>query len=595
MMLESRANRELCRNGDLLAPRISPIQLSNSANKRTPEQEKIAVFVKSKDPYCYPCNGKMRVFLMTSVGVLERESQQLAPIVEYPVWPPDYPPSGAASQLLVESDRIIAGIDQTLGPPPIVTRIDQLEQDRDTRERHQQWLEPLIGSIATTQVVEAPEKSQPKEISLASAIHNVRNGDETLLPLIEANVATATGENLEKVEYVIDIELEETPEGEIIQFGQTLSQVHKNTILSYDWQEPVMDERTRIESLSAFRTEDAHNAGLTNDHWLIDITLIPDLPDDKLEELHFFPRTKTGIIRGVTRREDGKLIIRSAFFAGVTEEGVPRHDLEAVRALMVEDWGIAEAAEWNINDCLQNLVAIPKAVLPNGPVDIMPKLDDKIHRLTGQETYWGQNGPKGDYISVIQESKDRDEGRSKLKQRITRDLIHAPDSYSHPIDAIEALQNLVEKHGALEVIEDMFYPSWILGEKAKVDIEEARRCHTEMRAMIRAGEMAQAQQLFYKSTLATRRAQENAKGGSCPYKDRQRGLFQGDIWELDIDQFGLETTAEEIDPDEDALGSLTFDCPKCGFTNHRPRGETIPKCQNPKKCNAVVACKGNDD
>ena len=472
-----------------------------------------------------------------------------------------------------------------------VVRLDELSKDKETRERHQRWAAPLLGSAAVKETVRSSEKTVPRERTLAEAIRGVRRGDESLLPLINANVDTLTGENLEKVQFVKDVELEETPEGEIIQFGQTLSQIYKNTIQYIDWQQPVMDKRTVIEALSGFRIEDRNAEGLTDSHWLIDISLIPDLPDEELERLNFFPRTKTGIIRGITKL-NGKLIMRSALFAGVLDpevEGGERFDIPAVRNLLVSDWGITEAADWNENQILGCLVAIPKKVLPNGPVDVMPLLDNKIEHLAGEEVYWGMRGSKGDYVSVIQESKARDDKRKKLHQKVIKELVEMPDPFLDPADATDALQKLVEKHGTIEIIEDASYATWVFGEKARPDIEKARRDTERLQVLMAAGQTAQAELLRQQIQAVTARAQKNAKGGGCPSSRSRAEDILDSIDDL-LRSIGLDSSEEDKahDTEEDEYGSLTFECPK-GHKNKRPRGKLIDRCQA-KHCTASVKC-----
>ena len=399
-----------------------------------------------------------------------------------------------------------------------VIRLDTLPQDKETRERHEAWIAPLIGSVAIKETIQTPESLGTNEKTLAEGIRRLREGDESLLPLVNTNIATATGENLEKVRYVMDVELEEAPDGRIMQFGQPLAQVHQNTIQYIDWQQPVMDERTAIESLAAFRIEDRNAEGLTDTHWLIDISLIPDLPDKELERLGFFPRSKTGIIRGITR-QNGKLVMRSAFFAGVIDpdvEGGERFDIPAVQNMLVEDWGIPEAAKWGINKTLRCQVAIPKSQMPNGPVDVVPLVDNHISRLAGVEVDWGMRGPRGDHIAVIEESKARDAKRPKLWGTIRQGLVDMDDSFARPAAATEALQKMIEKYGTIEVIENDFYATWVFGERTRQDIEKARQDSKKVEALEAAGQHAQATQVRQQVQLAIVQAQKNAKGGGCP-------------------------------------------------------------------------------
>lgn len=440
-------------------------------------------------------------------------------------------------------------------------RLDQLPEDKETLRRHQDWL----GSLALSKTVRSPESTNPQQKSLAEALRRARRGDKEALKLVDMNVGTALGEGLEPVQYVFDVELEETQDGQIVQFGQTLSVVNENTLRFCEWtDEPVMYGRTVTESLSAFRLEDRNQEGLLDDHWVIDISLAPDLPRDVLEELRFFAPTMTGIIRGVTRREDGKLIMRSALVAGVVEEGAARHDLEAVRAIFVEDWGIKEAKDWSIDKFLKTQVAISKENLPNGPVDVVPSYDTKVERTTNREIYWGQPGKKGDYVSEIETSRRRDAARADLKQNIRNELLAKPDSFI-PIEPINDLNKLVEVYGALKVIEDTSYDARIFGKEAKTHILQAR-------SLIAAGDIVAARPFMIQ-------AAKTARGYGCPGK-REASESEADQQLDDLDPAKSTDKKEDSENNE----SKTVCCPDC--KNNVPKKDVVqedgtwrcPKC-----------------
>src|SRR5262249_26877552 len=134
-----------------------------------------------------------------------------------------------------------------------------------------------------------------------------------------------------KAGFVMRCELDVDEQGRIIQHGQLMEDVLRNSWL-YAANGPPMQERTAYETHNGF--------GIQYALWMIDrgysvvtFSRAPDnMSEQEADKVGFFTDTMTCVIQVVCRGVDGKLYEESAFVAGKATPDGPRLDARAVAA-----------------------------------------------------------------------------------------------------------------------------------------------------------------------------------------------------------------------------------------------------------------------
>ena len=412
-----------------------------------------------------------------------------------------------------------------------------------------------VGNVAINCEREA------KESTLHEAIQE-RNTE-----LIAANARSDVIERTFKAGHVMKVQQTINERGEIEQHGQSNEQTQANT-LKYANANPIMKPRTRAETRNAYYIDALRKEGLLEDNYAVVVSLCPNADDSTLDELGFFAFSKSLVIQATTTKEGG-VTTESAFVAGVKQDGESRYDHEVAVAFgkeFGEDWrGLDDAG------IISRVLLVPKEYMPDGVIDLVKLWDD----LAGG-TFFGMERPQQDYVQYLEQCKERERQFEPTVQKIVDDLLALAPVIRSPLEAVERLHEVSEKHTLDRALTDHTIDARVFGEKAALDLQEAR-FHYER------GNVMQVQ-------MAMTKARSNAASGSCPsgaFGSRGKGrwaIFNEDGTLKTPEQITAEETEELSETDE--YGSLHFLC-KYGHRNTRAPHKLIPNC---KHCGVSVGC-----
>ena len=413
-------------------------------------------------------------------------------------------------------------------------------------------------------VVFATETTQAPPVNLHEASKRATQGDPEGYRLVKANAKTDYIERMIKAGHVMKVRQEINGAGQIVQYGQTAEQIQENT-LRYANNNLAIKERTRSEIKNAFQIEGLAQSGLLEDHYVVVVSLCPDLEDKTLDDLHFFSFTKSLVIQATTQDQDG-IVTESAFIAGVEQEGALRRDhiiAEQFGATFGKNWQGMDAAE-----IISQTVLIPKGDMSNGVIDLVKIWDD----LAGG-TFFGQAKPRQDYVRYLETCWVREKAFEPVVQRIVDEFISLASSINNPSEATKMLDEISGKHAIDSAVTDRSIDPRVFGAKAALDLAEARFHYDQ-------GNIQQF-------NLAMKTAHRHNKSGSCPSGTSRTG-DNSPYNEDGTLKSPEQIAAENLNPSEDSdqFGSLSFLCQR-GHRNTRPRGKLIPKC---KHCGITVGC-----
>ena len=220
------------------------------------------------------------------------------------------------SQLLVQT------------PHSEVIVISQTPEDQLVSKRADRLIKAAASMAvkAEVQIIKQSEEQSARTYSsLAEAIYWAAKGDETARKLIETNVRTDMIERTYKSGNVVEIKLDVNEDMKIVQYGQTLDDVHING-LRYASATPEMRERAEAEARNSVRIENEYRKGALKDNYFVVISRFADnLTDEQAADIGFFVDTKSCAIQVTTESAEG-LMQESAFVAGVYELGGAQHD-----------------------------------------------------------------------------------------------------------------------------------------------------------------------------------------------------------------------------------------------------------------------------
>lgn len=388
----------------------------------------------------------------------------------------------------------------------------------------------------------------------------IRSGNRAF---IEENARTDVIERTFKAGHIMKVRQRLNGRGQIEQHGQTSEQTQINT-LRYANANPLMKPRVRAETKNMYYIDLLRRSGLLEENYAVVVSLCPNADNTTLDKLGFFSFSKSLAIQATTV-EQGDITTESAFIAGVKHDGTERYDHKTA-----VDFGKRFGEDWRgLNDAqiISRVLLIPKSSMPNGVIDLAQVWDD----LAGG-TFFGRDVPRQDYGRYLQLCRQREQGFEPAVQKIVSDLISIAPTLEGPLDAVEALHKISEKHTLDKALTDRTIDPRVFGAKAALDLEEARFHYDR-------GNVQLVQ-------LSMHKALKNAASGSCA-----SGAAGGETSMFNED--GTLKTPEQIlsekgesQEESDQFGSLSFRCQR-GHRNTRPRGKLIPNCMH---CGISVGC-----
>ncbi len=398
-------------------------------------------------------------------------------------------------------------------------------------------LERSVGSVAVEGFMEQRQPAH-STINLHEALIAASKGDVQARRMIETNVQTDIFERTVKTGFVSTVRQEVNEQGQIVQAGQTNEQIHANT-LKFLGSDTKMIARFQAETRNTFRLENALRQGVLDDYWFVVISrCADDMTADELDSRGFFSPTKSMSVQATTSDENG-VLTSTAFLAGVSKQGGPRHDYDSIKRFGGQ---IGVSFDGDATKTLDTPLLIKKSAMPNGVIDIVEMIDS-----AAGGTFFGESKPQGSYLEVAKQSEKRMREMGPKVAEITSRLIASASQVSSPIEASQLLDRVVGRAMVEVAVSDSRIDPRVFGQESAFLIQDAR-------AHMMMGDLQRAQQ-------ATLRAQKQETSSSCPGGVRSESADSPG---------GVESEEGDSGSSSDKLEDCEFvskQCPKCGAKN----------------------------
>ena len=399
----------------------------------------------------------------------------------------------------------------------------------------------LFGRIATEQLVEMAEIAGTD--SLMDSIHKAREGDPTARQSIVMNVRTDVIERTIKAGHIMKVRLEVDDSGRVLQHGQSAQSIQENS-LRYASRSRAMRERTQAETRNMFRIEELNRRGLLKDYVFVVFSRPSDsLSLRELEDEGFFVDTMSVAIQATSLESDGSLSTESAFVAGKPNPRSQRHDAATMLKL---GWGRGvDLRNKSDAETIDTPMLIHKSLMPNGVVDVVSWWDD-----AAGGTFFGQDKLRQDYLTYLNQCKEREAELEPTVQSIVDQLIAEADSIRTPLDATRRLHELSEARTLQRALTDNKIDGTVYGVEAAFFLAGAR-------ASLEQGDMQTADRLL-------ERALKVARSSSCPGRSTGPEVPSG-----------VEGDPRRRKDDDEDCEYTSKECPMCGAKNVKTKDERV--------------------
>lgn len=316
------------------------------------------------------------------------------------------------------------------------------------------------------------ESATDDDTNLLEKLREMREGSVEASRMVERNVATAVSEAVFKEDHITKVTCERNAAGELLQFGQTMQSIHRNSIVLRPNRHPLLQEITRTEALNGHRIEDAVRAGVLKDHYLLVPSIVPEgVPEEDLGHNGdgYFLESLTFVLQATTEAADGTITTESGFMAGVhasadasfDERMAQRHDIKALTELY-EAFG--QQAPTTAAGFLERGLYIPKELMKHGVADVMRWCEMAV----------GKARPAGVYLGLLEESKRREASMADVRQMVTDELLERVDEFEGPMDVVGELWHLVKKYSVPESFRNKHIDPRVFGSAAAGYVEQIR-------------------------------------------------------------------------------------------------------------------------
>lgn len=371
---------------------------------------------------------------------------------------------------------------------------------------------------------------------------------------------------------------------EIIQYGKTTAQRQENTLRTFIYGLPALQEMAEAEGQNGFTWEALHKLGLTKGKRMVEISLIPKAKRAALANSGLFLREVIGIIR-TTEIKGNEVEFTSyliggtdqdelpSFWEGMTEEEeaeieeqalANRFDIDVVRHMYVQ-MGVPDARWMTEAELLGMPVIVPDTI---DGIDFAMFYDASVQDLTGKKVMMGLTdlyrtyAPDGrqltrvDYEERARRSLLLQSDLDEVGQEVATELIQRYRETKGDGYKAGRLMHKIAESRAVAFIADRpdTYDQTVFGAETYLRLQERQR-------LLDSGDIDGADRALFWAQMA-------ANGTGCP--------GGGNALDGSID-----TSLEG----KDQYGSLTFECPHsdCKKTNKRDPGELKTKCDHCKK------------
>lgn len=336
----------------------------------------------------------------------------------------------------------------------------------------EQRFHKLLGSVALQGSAEQ-QHDAPEKMTILEAIHAAREGSREAESMVDINVATAVTEACFKYDHITKIAMHMSDGGKLVQFGQTMQEMHFNSLAYRQNRHHKLQDVTKTEALNGHCIEDAAQTGLLKDYYFIVDSLVPqDVPEKDLQDEGYFLNTLTFVTQATTQ-ENEAVATESVFSKGTAAREsasfasrmAARFDLEAVSRVR-QRLGLPPIA--STDEALRGIL-VHKSLLPNGAIDYKRMIDEEAHAVAGvslkTDTYYEQLAPR---------SKEREQSLEGTKQMVKEALLARANSFRTPMDVVQSIWDLTREFTVVAAVDNRNIDARIFGEHAARQIEESR-------------------------------------------------------------------------------------------------------------------------
>jgi hypothetical protein len=413
----------------------------------------------------------------------------------------------------------------------------------------------FAGSVLVERTVELEDETPIN--SLMDALTLASQGDQAAISLVHENVATDLMERTIKAGFVSTSRMDITPNGELVQHGQSYRSVQANS-LRYATH-PVMRERVWAETKNYFRLEELIDQGALDDYSFVVFSLAErDMPE------HFYSDTQTLAIQA-SHRQGSELITDTAFVAGKDENG-QEHDHQIVSQIYHQFLGQTEqTAKGNLEltnaEIIDRPLLVHNSLLPNGVIDLVKLYDD-----FNNGSFYGQRRPRQDYLAHQEKCRAQIQNYQEACSQVAALLIAKADQLDTPLKATLTLDQLSRNQSLRMAVESDSIDPQVFGNDAAHHILSAREAFIQ-------GDREELNKALHQAKFFD-------TSTSCP------GAVINKLFGLDLNEPTSTSNGQKNEAEEDKYGPLSFYCPK-GHLNTRPKNRLIERC---KVCNISVSC-----
>ncbi len=391
----------------------------------------------------------------------------------------------------------------------------------------------LIGSVAVSSLLggvdheSSPAGSQIQ--SLTEAVKLAAEGDSTARKTVEINVRTDMIERTLKSGHITQpIPLNFTPQGRLIQFGQTLESVQFNS-LKFASNNETMIQRTEAETVNNFLIEELHRAGYFDNNYLVVFS-----PAENLPEYGFFTDTMSCSIQVIGKSSTG-LELTSVFVPGVTEASGDRHDLEAI-ARVGDMFGVGLHGK-SPAEIIAKPLLVSRDMMPDGPISVACWYDDAMSHILDVDCFFGEPGERRDYVGFVGSCREREQGYSSAIELATEYLLRRHKELQSPQDAVRMLNEINGRLMIERAVTDKTIDLRVFGQQSANYLLQAR--------------LAQENKNYLEFSQFITKAKELDQSSSCPSGFATR--INGDNNNSELSKF-----------ESDDCEFISKKCPECG-------------------------------
>lgn len=432
----------------------------------------------------------------------------------------------------------------------------ELEVDRLLQKR----TECLIGGVTVAQEVKVETISEfdvesNLPANLAEALEMTRNGDLQAREMIRSNVSTDYFERAYKSGFLSEVTLKKRADGEIEQYGQSIEDVHINT-LKFIGNEK-LKARAKIEALNSVRDKYYVNNGLLADNARVTFSLVHEgMSDQEAKDVGFFIHTRSVSIQVMTEREDGELVVQSAFIAGRENLKSEAFDKQTIVSL-ASKLGVDYSGE-STEGILSRPLLVPKTIIPNLAVSVAILFDESASEVTGRKKFFGldtdQELRETDYMFKADQSR-------KIVQDMANDIDLVVDKLvkfetTSPTEATAKLAEYNDQMLKRRIVIDELIDSRVLGEEASWHIQHAR-------ALLHNHAQPDMSNLQRDLMILQRKINQTGYSSSCPTDSKTNGINPDNFFDLNVD----EDDNKKGNSIPEDCEFISKQCPKCGEKN----------------------------